>query len=88
MLLEDEHLRKEVNAHLAKLGLEFKGTSKVRHILRFLHEDVGLEELKQRSDITARARSAGPAEDFSKMIRQGLPPRPSSGSADAPQPGP
>jgi len=47
MLLEDEHLRKEVNAHLAKLGLEFKGTSKVRHLLRFLHEDVGLDELKR-----------------------------------------
>jgi heterodisulfide reductase subunit B len=47
MLLEDERLRKEVNAHLARLGLEFKGTSKVRHLLRFLHEDIGLEELKR-----------------------------------------
>ncbi len=35
---------------------------------------VGLEELKRRSDITARARSAGDGEGFSKAIREGLPP--------------
>jgi len=47
MLLEDEELRKEVNGRLKKMGLEFTGKSRVRHIMRFLHEDVGLEELKK-----------------------------------------
>lgn len=37
---------------------------------------IGLDELKRRSDITARARSAGDGESFSKTIREGLPPRP------------
>jgi hypothetical protein len=35
-----------------------------------------LEELKRRSDITERARSAGAGDDFSKTVRSGLPPRP------------
>jgi hypothetical protein len=46
-----------------------------------------LEELKRRSDITERARSAGDREDFSAVIREGLPPRPrprGSESAAAP----
>ena len=47
MLLEDEGLRKDVNERLDKMGLEFNGTSKVRHLLRYFHEDVGVEELKR-----------------------------------------
>jgi heterodisulfide reductase subunit B len=44
----DEDLRREVNDRLANIGLEYKGTSKVRHLLRFLHEDIGLEELRKQ----------------------------------------
>ena len=47
MLMEDEDLRKEVNDRLSKMGLEFTGKSKVRHLMRFLHEDIGLEELRK-----------------------------------------
>ena len=47
MLMEDEELRAEVNAHLKKVGLEFTGKSQVRHIMRFFHEDIGLEELRK-----------------------------------------
>lgn len=47
MLIEDEELRKDVNERLAKMGLEFTGKSKVRHIMRFFHEDYGMEELKE-----------------------------------------
>ena len=47
MLMEDEDLRKEVNDRLEKMGLEFTGRSKVRHLLRFLHEDIGLEGLRK-----------------------------------------
>ena len=41
-----------------------------------VNDDIGLDELKRRSDITARARSAGDIEGFSRTIREGLPPRP------------
>jgi hypothetical protein len=35
-----------------------------------------LEELERLSDVTERARSAGVGDDFSKVVRSGLPPRP------------
>jgi hypothetical protein len=41
-----------------------------------VNTNIGLDELKRRSDITAHARSAAELEDFSKAIREGLPPRP------------
>ncbi len=41
-----------------------------------VNTDMPLDELKHRSDITARARATANGEDFSKAIRQGLPPRP------------
>jgi hypothetical protein len=41
-----------------------------------VNTDIPLEALKAESDITARARSAGDRDDFSKVIREGLPPRP------------
>ena len=43
---------------------------------------LGLEELKSRSDITARTRAASAGEDFSRAIREELPPRPANGSPD------
>jgi hypothetical protein len=61
------------NGYLPDLAFE-RGT---------VNTSIGLEELKRRSDITVRARSAGAPEDFSKVIRVGLPPRPSGGSVDA-----
>ena len=45
-LLHDERLRTEVNAHLRKEHLEFRGTAEVEHLLRFLHEDIGTERLR------------------------------------------
>jgi hypothetical protein len=53
-----------------------------------VNTSVGLEELKRRSDVTARARAAGTSEDFSEVIRRGLPPRPSVNSTDAAKRGP
>lgn len=49
-----------------------------------VNTDIGLDELKSRSDITARARSVGDQEDFSKFIREGLPPRPPAAASSAP----
>ena len=61
------------NGYLPDLAFE-RGT---------IDTSIGLEELKRRSDITVRARSAGAQEGFSNLIRVGLPPRPSGGSVDA-----
>ena len=54
------------NGYLVDLAYE-RGT---------VNTSIGLDELKRRSDITARARSAGGQDDFSKAIREGVPPRP------------
>jgi Domain of unknown function (DUF4105) len=53
-----------------------------------VNTSIGLEELKRHSDITMRARAAGASEDFSRVIRQGLPPRPAGGPAAAAKPPP
>ncbi len=43
-----EALRKEVNGILKNEGLEYRGTSEVRHLLWVLTEDIGLDALKQK----------------------------------------
>jgi hypothetical protein len=64
------------NGYLVDLAYE-RGT---------VNTSIGLDELKRRSDITARARSAGDLEGFSKAIREGLPPRPTGISPAAAAP--
>lgn len=49
---------------------------------RTVDTTLGLDELKRRSDITARARAFAASEKFSGVIREGLPPRPADGSPD------
>ena len=66
------------NGYLVELSYE-RGT---------VNTSIGLDELKRRSDITARARSADNQKDFSKAIREGLPPRPPVVSAAAAGPAP
>jgi hypothetical protein len=44
---------------------------------------IPLDELKRRSDITAHARSSEAMDNFSKAIRERLPPRPDRGAAIA-----
>jgi heterodisulfide reductase subunit B len=44
-LKEDPELRAEVNQVLADVGKEFKGTVDVKHYVRMLKDDVGLEKL-------------------------------------------
>jgi hypothetical protein len=55
---------------------------------RTIDTSIGLEELKRRSDVTARARAAGAMDDFSRVIRDGLPSRPAGGPANRPKPAP
>ena len=44
---KDPEYLAEVNKHLAKEGLEYKGTTSVKHLLWALIEDIGLEKLKE-----------------------------------------
>jgi heterodisulfide reductase subunit B len=46
-LEHDPELREKINARLAKTGLRYEGTVKVRHYMRLLWEDVGLEKIAQ-----------------------------------------
>ena len=46
VLNRDQHLKKEVNAVLAKEKLHYEGHVRVSHLLTVLHGDVGLEALK------------------------------------------
>ena len=46
-LLKDEKYRKTVNARLAKIGMEYKGTVKVRHVVSMLRDEVGVEKIRE-----------------------------------------
>ena len=48
LLGEDESLKRDVNEKLMKEGLEYGGTTGVRHLLEVLYNDVGLETLKEK----------------------------------------
>ena len=49
-LKADPELRKKVNEKLAEVGLEYKGTTRVRHFLYVLIEDFGLENLAKLTE--------------------------------------
>jgi hypothetical protein len=70
-------------------ALDWRLLANLAYERRTVNTGILLDELKRRSDITARARSSEAVEDFSKAIREGLPPRPRPGdSADVAAPGP
>jgi heterodisulfide reductase subunit B len=46
MLKEDKKMREKVNGYLKQIGLEFKGTVEVKHLMQVLAEDVGFEKIK------------------------------------------
>jgi len=46
MLKEDKKLRETINGYLKGVGMEFKGTIEVKHLVQMLKEDVGLEKIK------------------------------------------
>jgi len=45
LLSSDAGLRSRVNKRLAKIGMTFKGSSRVRHIVTVLRDDVGFERI-------------------------------------------
>ena len=46
VLAEDKDIREKINGHLKEIGMEFKGTIKVKHLVHVLAEDVGFEKIK------------------------------------------
>ncbi|MCX9082420.1 MAG: CoB--CoM heterodisulfide reductase subunit B [Candidatus Methanoperedens sp.] len=47
MLKNDEALRNEVNMHLNKIDKDYKGTIEIRHIIEFLHNEIGAKNLNK-----------------------------------------
>ena len=45
MLKENEGLKERVNKRLAKIGKEYKGTVRVRHIVSILRDDIGMKKI-------------------------------------------
>lgn len=45
LLKEDEKLRSEVDRILSEVGLEFKGSVEVKHLVHVLHTDAGVEKI-------------------------------------------
>ena len=48
LLKEDESIKRDINEKLIKEDLEYGGTTKVRHLLEVLYNDVGIEALKEK----------------------------------------
>ena len=46
MLNEDIDLRNRVNKRLARVGKEYKGTVKVKHLVTVLRDDIGIDKIK------------------------------------------
>ena len=46
ILKEDKVLKEQINCRLKEVGLEFRGTIEVKHLLQMLKEDVGLDKIK------------------------------------------
>ena len=47
LLAEDEDLRKKVNRRLAKIGKEYKGTTKVEHAVVVIRDELGIEKVEE-----------------------------------------
>jgi heterodisulfide reductase subunit B len=46
-LKEDKELREKVNRYLKEIGMEFKGTITVKHLVHVLAQDIGFEKIKE-----------------------------------------
>lgn len=47
LLKKNEKIRKKINELLEPVGKEFKGKIKIRHFVRILYEDIGIENIKK-----------------------------------------
>ena len=46
-LKEDKKIKEKVNGYLKEIGMEFKGTITVKHLIHVLAQDVGFEKIKE-----------------------------------------
>jgi heterodisulfide reductase subunit B len=46
-LLEDEELREKTNRRLERIGREYKGTTRVRHVITVLRDEVGYDAIRE-----------------------------------------
>jgi len=46
MMKTDKMIREKVNGYLKEVGMEFKGTIEVKHLVQVLNEDVGFDKIK------------------------------------------
>jgi len=46
-LNEERKIREKVNGYLKEIGMEFKGTTTIKHLIHVLAEDIGLEKIKE-----------------------------------------
>ena len=58
--LKNQETRDRVNNKLRKMGLEYKGEAKVKHISRVLYEDVGIDRIKEKIKIDLSNLRAAP----------------------------
>jgi heterodisulfide reductase subunit B2 len=58
-LKEDEDLRRKVNEVLAEADTEFKGTVEIKHFVKMLKEDVGLDKIKNEMTHSFRDLKVG-----------------------------
>jgi heterodisulfide reductase subunit B len=46
-LLENPELREKVNRRLGRIGREYRGTTKIRHIATLVRDEVGYEKIRE-----------------------------------------
>lgn len=47
IMKDDKDLREQVNRHLAGIGREFKGSIEIRHIIEYLHRELGPQGIRK-----------------------------------------
>jgi heterodisulfide reductase subunit B len=60
LLDHDQTIREEINRELAPLGLEYRPGVRVRHFVRFLVEEVGIEAIKEKMTVSLEGFSFAP----------------------------
>ncbi len=49
-LKQDKKIKEKVNGYLKEIGMEFKGTTKVKHLIHLLSENIGVESARAIMD--------------------------------------
>ncbi len=82
-LKEDRELNEKVNEYLKEMGMEFKGTIVVKHLIHVLAQDIGFEKNKGDNSEVTKSPTRGtthrmPRNSSSKLRRSRRPRKPHS----------